>query len=120
MASHPTVGDMVKHPYGVVENYVDPDGQIYEGIYAGAVRGFVPNFEYHFNNLLFGFLLNAAQNERAKELSYINSMLTSFDDNLKNSVLYKDFMKIYNSVVNIGSGVSMDLSVLVDTIQKMK
>lgn len=120
MASHPTVGDMVKHPYGVVENYVDPDGQIYEGIYAGAVRGFVPDFEYHFNNLLFGFLLNAAQNERAKELNYINSMLASFDDNLKNSVLYKDFMKIYNSVVNIGSGVSMDLSILVDTIQKMK
>ena len=120
MAAHPTIGDMVKHPYGVVENYVDPDGQIYEGVYATAVNSFVPSFEYHFNNLLFGFLLVAAQNERAKELKYINDMLVSFDDNLKNSVLFKDFMKIYTGVISKGSGIAMDLSILVDTIQKMK
>lgn len=120
MATHPSVGEMIKHPYGVVESYVDPDGQVYAGVYATAVNNVVPGFEYHFNNFLFSFLLNAAGKEQVKEINYINSMLASFDDNLKHSVLYTNFMKIYNSVMSRGGGVSMDLSVLVDTIQKMK
>lgn len=120
MATHPTVGDMIKHPYGVVENYVDPDGQVFEGIYAHAVKNSVPNFEYHQSNLLFGFLLTAAQNEQKKEIQYINMMKNSFDSILQQSVLYKEFLKLYDSIMSKGGGISMDLSILVDTIQKMK
>ena len=120
MAAHPTVGEMIKHPYGVVENYVDPDGQVFEGIYAHAVKNSVPNFEYHQSNLLFGFLLSAAENEQRKEIQYINMMKNSFDSTLQQSVLYKEFLKLYDNIMSRGGGISMDLSILVDTIQKMK
>ena len=120
MAAHPSIGDMIKHPYGVVENYVDPDGQVFEGIYAHAVKNSVPNFEYHQSNLLFGFLLAAAQSEQKKEIQYINMMKNSFDSILQQSVLYKEFLKLYDSIMSKGGGISMDLSILVDTIQKMK
>ena len=125
MAAHPTIGDMVKHPYGVVENYVDPDGQIYDGVYATAVNSFVPSFEYHFDNLLGGFLLKAAASERGKEIQYICKMMEIFNqnNNLRNSVLYQNFLQIYNSILSIGlnDGISaMQLSFMVDTLQKMQ
>lgn len=120
MAAHPTVGDMIKHPYGVIDNYVDPDGQVFEGVYAHAVKNSVPNFEYHQSNLLFGFLLSAAESEQRKEIRYLNEMKNSFDSTLQQTVLYQDFLKLYDSVMSKGGGISMNLSILIDTIQKMK
>ena len=120
MIPHPSISEMIKTPYGVVSSYTDPDGKTHSGAYASSVENTVPDFEYHYKNLLSNFLLRAAQNEQAKELAYINQMMNCFDEKLKGSVLYRDFFKIYNSVTALGTGSSLELSILVDTIQKMK
>ena len=120
MAAHPTIGDMIKQPYGVVENYVDPDGQSELGLYAGIVNKTVPDFEYHYDNFLSNFLLRAAQNERSKEIKYINEMMENFDDDLKNSTLYNNFLDIYKGIMSGTGSDLLKLSSIVDTIQKMK
>lgn len=120
MIDHPSISSMIQTPYGVVSSYIDPDGVTRKGAYASSVENTVPNFEYHYKNLLSNFLLRAAQNEQAKELAYINQMMSCFDEKLKNSILYRDFLEIYKSVTSLGAGASLQLSVLVDTIQKMK
>lgn len=91
MIDHPSISSMIQTPYGVVSSYIDPDGVTRKGAYASSVENTVPNFEYHYKNLLSNFLLRAAQNEQAKELAYINQMMSCFDEKLKNSILYRDF-----------------------------
>ncbi len=125
MATHPTVGDMIKHPYGVVENYVDPDGQIYLGVYANAVNQVVPSFEYHYSKLLLGFLARAAASERSKEISLINDLMKTFtgNNNLCNSTLYKSFLELYSAVLSRqgDNGIpEINFSIIIDTAQKMK
>lgn len=122
MAAHPTIGDMIQHPYGVLSNYTDPDGQTYPGIYAGIVSNLVPSFQGHFDLVLDKILLQAAANERAKEWNYINSFLNSIKG-LEDYKLYKDLVALCEDLktpLENKKQAMTSISQIVDTIQKVK
>ena len=122
MASHPTVADMLRHPYGVLSEYTDPDGQTYPGTYATIISGLVPTFQGHFNLLLDKILLQAAHNERAKEWNYINTFLDSIKG-LEDYRLYQDLVALCDDLktpIESKNQAITSISQIVDTIQKVK
>lgn len=123
MAAHPSVGDMINHPYGVLSEYTDPDGQTYPGIYAGIVNNLVPSFQGHFDLVLPEILLRSAENERAKEQMYIDDFLKSIENELKDYKLYQDIVELCNQLktpIENKNKTLTSFSKVIDTIQKIK
>lgn len=121
MVGHPTVADMIKHPYGVLSHYTDLDGKSRSGDYASEVTNQIPTFDVQTGILLEDVLRRASQNERAKEIVYIDTFFESID-NLKDYKFYNDMKALYDQLKTPLENKSeiKTVSKIVDAIQKVK